>query len=280
MDVRSLPGIEALLAAALQEDLGRGDVTTRLTVPADRRGRAALVAKQDAVIAGLPLLEPIFRLAGGGVSVEPQIVDGDRVAPDTVICRLEGAARVLLSGERLGLNFLQQLSGVATLTRRFVDAVAGTKTRIADTRKTVPGLRLLQKYAVRVGGGINHRFGLDDGILIKDNHIAAAGGLGAAVRSARAGAPHGLKVEVECETLAQVDEALAAGADVVLLDNMGEKQLAQAVARIGGRAITEASGGVSLESVRSLAATGVDIISVGALTHSAPAIDISMGWES
>jgi nicotinate-nucleotide pyrophosphorylase (carboxylating) len=280
MDASTFPGIEALLAAALQEDLGRGDVTTRLTVPGDGRGRAALVAKQEALIAGLPLLEPIFRLAGGGVSVSAQVADGDRVAAETVICRLEGSARALLSGERLGLNFIQQLSGVATLTRRFVDAVAGTGVRIADTRKTVPGLRLLQKYAVRMGGGINHRFGLDDGILIKDNHIAAAGGLGAAVRSARAGAPHGLKIEVECDTLAQVDEALAAGADIVLLDNMGAEQLARAVALVAGRAITEASGGVNLDSVRALAATGVDIISVGALTHSAPAIDISMGWES
>jgi nicotinate-nucleotide pyrophosphorylase (carboxylating) len=169
---------------------------------------------------------------------------------------------------------------VATLTRRFVEAVAGTRARVTDTRKTVPGLRVLQKYAVRAGGGSNHRSGLDDGILIKDNHIAAAGGLAAAVGAARAGAPHGLVVEVECESLAQVDEALAAGAGIVLLDNMSLDELRQAVARVGGRALTEASGGVTLATVRQVAECGVDLISVGALTHSAPAVDISMGWVS
>ncbi len=193
---------------------------------------------------------------------------------------MSGPAWVLLSGERVALNFVQQLSGVATLTRRFVDAVAGTGVRIADTRKTVPGLRVLQRYAVRVGGGSNHRSGLDDGILIKDNHIAAAGGLTAAVCGARRGAPHGLKIEVECETLEQVDGALAASADVLLLDNMTTEQMRAAVQRIGGRALVEASGGIGLENVRRVAETGVDLISIGALTHSAPAVDISMGWRS
>jgi nicotinate-nucleotide pyrophosphorylase (carboxylating) len=279
MDACTLPGVEALLAAALNEDLGRGDVTTRLTVPAERSGAAFLTAKQAAVVAGLPLVESVFRLAGGGVEISFEARDGDSVSSGTILCRLRGPARVMLSGERVALNFLQQLSGVATLTRRFVEAVAGTRARIADTRKTVPGLRVLQKYAVRLGGGSNHRSGLDDGILIKDNHIAAAGGLSAAVRAARAGAPHGLKVEVECETLAQVDDAIASGADMILLDNMTPEQMRQGVARIGGRALVEASGGIRLDNVRSVAETGVDVISVGALTHSAPAVDISMGWE-
>jgi len=196
-----------------------------------------------------------------------------------VIASLTGPAAALLSGERVALNFLQQLSGIATLTREYVRAVHGTRARIIDTRKTLPGFRALAKYAVRMGGGGNHRSGLDDGILIKDNHIVAAGGLAAAVTRARRGAPHTLKVEVECATLAQVDEALAACADAVLLDNMSVKQMARAVHRIDGRAVVEASGCVSLANVRAVAETGVDLISVGALTHSAPAIDLSMKIE-
>lgn len=269
-----------MLAAALGEDLGRGDVTTRLTVPEGRTGKAFLTAKQDAVIAGLDLVAPVFELAGGGVTVRLEAGDGDQVRAGRVLARMEGSARALLMGERVALNFLQQLSGVATRTRSFVDAVVGTRARITDTRKTVPGLRVLQKYAVRVGGGSNHRSGLDDGILIKDNHIAAAGGLEAAVRLAKSGAPHGLKVEVECETLTQVDEALTAGADIILLDNMSVDEMRQAVRQIGGRALVEASGGIVLANVRTVAETGVDLISVGGLTHSAPAVDISMGWQS
>lgn len=269
-----------MLAAALCEDLGRGDVTTRLTVPDGRMGEAFLTAKQHAVIAGLDLVTPVFELAGGGVILRLEAADGDQVVPGRILARMKGPARVLLMGERVALNFLQQLSGVATHTRSFVDAVAGTTARITDTRKTVPGLRVLQKYAVRVGGGSNHRSGLDDGILIKDNHIAAAGGLGAAVGLAKSGAPHGLKVEVECETLAQVGEALTAGADIILLDNMSVDDMRQAVKQVGGRALVEASGGIVLANVRAVAETGVDLISVGALTHSAPAVDISMGWQS
>jgi len=275
-----LPGVEALLTAALDEDIGRGDVTTRLTVPEDRRGAAFLLAKEEAVVAGLPLIASVFRLAGGDVDVAYEAQESERVRAERVLCRMRGRARTLLSGERVALNFVQQLSGVATLTRRFVDAVAGTRARIVDTRKTVPGLRVLQKYAIRVGGGGNHRFGLDDGILIKDNHIAAAGGICAAVQSARAGAPHGLKIEVECDTLTQVDQALAAGADIVMLDNMSPELLREAVAKIGGRARVEASGGITLDNVRRVAETGVDLISIGALTHSARAVDISMGWAS
>jgi len=193
---------------------------------------------------------------------------------------IEGLASNLLIGERTALNFLQQLSGVATLTRRYVDAVVGTKARIIDTRKTTPGLRVLEKYAVRMGGGHNHRFGLDDGILIKDNHITAAGGVGAAVAAARRTAPHTLTIEVECGTLAQVDEALAAAADVIMLDNMSVEQMAAAVRKIGLRAIVEASGGVTLATVRAIAETGVDHISVGALTHSAPVLDIGLDFDS
>ena len=276
MDACTVPGVEALVAAAVLEDLGRGDVTTRLTVGDGVVADAVLLVKQDAVIVGLPLLESVFRAAGGGVTVSPCVAEGAVVTAGTDICRLAGRGRTLLAGERVALNFVQQLSGVATLVRKFVEAVAGTKARITDTRKTVPGLRVLQKYAVRIGGGANHRSGLDDGILIKDNHIVAAGGVAAAVSRARAGAPHGLKIEVECESRAEVEEALQAKADIILLDNMKPAELSQAVRQIAGAALVEASGGIHLKNVRAIAETGVDIISIGALTHSAPAIDISM----
>ena len=278
MSVFDLPSVRALIDAALAEDLGRGDLTTDLTVSEKARARAEVVAKQAGVLAGAPVAERIFAALAPRqtVAVERLIEDGQPFSAGTRVLSVAGSARVLLSGERTVLNFLQQLSGVATLTRRFVEAVSGTKARIVDTRKTTPGLRVLEKYAVRIGGGHNHRFGLDDGVLIKDNHIAAAGGIVAAVADARAGAPHTIRVECECTTLAEVDEALAAGADAILLDNMDPVMLADAVQRIGARALVEASGGVFLENVRAIAETGVDLISVGALTHSAPAIDLSM----
>ncbi len=276
MDLTALPGVADLVKAALAEDIGQGDLTTRLVVPEDAEAEAGIVARQDAVLAGLPLIGTVFELAGGGVQVELKCAEGDAVRAETAVCRLVGPATVLLAGERVALNFLQHLSGIATMTRRFVQTVAGTRARIADTRKTLPGLRALQKYAVRVGGGVNHRGGLDRGILIKNNHIAVAGGLGAAVRRARAGVPHWLRVEVECSSLEQVDEALAAGADAILLDNMAPADLATAVQRIGGRALVEASGGIGLDGVRAVAEAGVDIISIGALTHSAPAADLHM----
>jgi nicotinate-nucleotide pyrophosphorylase (carboxylating) len=210
------------------------------------------------------------------VTITHHVADGSAFAVGTKLVSVDGRAADLLTGERTALNFLQQLSGVATLTRQFVDAVAGTKARVVDTRKTTPGLRALEKYAVRMGGGHNHRLGLDDGILIKDNHIAAAGGVTAAVTAARREAPHAARVEVECTTPNQIDEALAAGADAILLDNMSVAQIASAVGWIAGRAVVEASGGVTLATVRAIAETGVDLISVGALTHSAPAIDLSM----
>jgi nicotinate-nucleotide pyrophosphorylase (carboxylating) len=276
MRVVDLPQIDAVLRAALEEDVGRGDITTRLTVPPNVRATGTLLAKQHGVLAGLPLVTRVFALIGGEVRVNLQAKDGDEFRAGTTLATVDGPAADLLVGERLALNFVQQLSGVATLTRRFVDAIAGTRARVIDTRKTTPGLRALEKYAIRMGGGTNHRSGLDDGILIKDNHITAAGGVTAALRAARAGAPHGLRIEIECATIAQVDEALIGGADAILLDNMSIAELADAVRHIRGRALVEASGGVTLDTIRAIADTGVDLISVGALTHSAPAVDISM----
>jgi nicotinate-nucleotide pyrophosphorylase (carboxylating) len=276
MDVFDLPAVDDLVKAAVAEDLGAGDITTWLTVPADIRGRAEIRAKEAAVIAGMPLIRKVCAVAGARIDVQERIVDGARVAPGEVLATLAGAARALLAIERVTLNFLQHLSGIATLTARFTAAVSGYQCRIVDTRKTTPGLRVIEKYAVRAGGGFNHRQRLDDGILVKNNHIAAGGGIGAALAAARVAAPHGLKIEVECRTMAEVTEALAAGADIILLDNMPVVQIAEAVRHIAGRAIVEASGGVSLANVRDVAATGVDMISVGALTHSAPAVDLHM----
>ncbi|MBI4514356.1 MAG: carboxylating nicotinate-nucleotide diphosphorylase [Deltaproteobacteria bacterium] len=274
-DALSLPGVADVIAAAVAEDLGHGDITTRLTVAASSRASAQIVAKQSGLLAGLPLVERVYALFGG-VTLDRHYADGDPLEEGAVVAVVSGNTRALLGGERVALNLLQHLSGIATLTAAFVQAVGDARCRIVDTRKTLPGLRLLEKYAVRVGGGANHRFNLADGILIKDNHIAAAGGVSAAVQSARAGAPHTLKIEVECTTLAQVDEALAAAADCILLDNMEVAAIAEAVQRIAGRALVEASGNMTLARVRAVAAAGVDLISVGALTHSAPAFDFSM----
>jgi len=280
MDIFSLPAVEKIVDLALAEDLGRGDLTTRLTVPTERRGYAEIVAKQEGLLAGMPLLRKVYeRLGGSLVTVSDELADGEMFLPGTTVASLSGSAAALLSGERVALNFLQHLSGVATLTHQFVSAVAGISVRILDTRKTTPGMRVLEKYAVRVGGGSNHRLGLDDGVLIKDNHIAAAGGIAPAVVQAWAGVPHTIRVQVECSNLAQIDEALAGGTDSILLDNMSPVELAAAVKHIGQRVLVEASGGVTLENVRAVAKTGVDMISVGALTHSAPAVDLSMKIE-
>jgi nicotinate-nucleotide pyrophosphorylase (carboxylating) len=280
MTVFDLPAVKTLIETALAEDLGRGDLTTSLTIGEDVRARAEIVAKQAGVIAGLPLLPRIFAIVGdGSVTVSSHVADGEEVRAAAVVATLAGAAQDLLVGERLSLNFLQHLSGIATTTRRFVVALRGTRARLVDTRKTTPGLRVLEKYAVRAGGGWNHRMGLDDGVLIKDNHIVAAGGVREAVERARAGAPHTVKVEVECADLSQLGDALAAGADVVLLDNMTLATMKEAVRRVNGRALLEASGGITLDTIRSVAETGVDLISVGALTHSAPALDLSMRVE-
>jgi nicotinate-nucleotide pyrophosphorylase (carboxylating) len=278
-DFFSHPDVAEVVAAALREDLGAGDITTRATVPPELHGEGVLVAREPCVVAGLPLVAMVYRQLGsesGAVVVETGVSEGQPARRGAEIARLRGPLATLLIGERVALNFVQSLSGTATLTRRFVDAVAGTGAMILDTRKTAPGLRLLQRYAVRAGGGRNHRFGLGDGVLIKDNHIAACGSVREAVERARASAPHGLRIEIECETLAQVDEALAAGADVLLLDNMTPRGVERARRRISGRARIEVSGGITLENVRRYAASGAELISVGRLTHSAPAVDIAL----
>ncbi len=280
MDVFRLPAVENLIRAGLAEDLGRGDLTTRLTVGPEVGGRAEIVAKQAGVLAGAPIVERVFAcLAASAAVVEVLADEGAAFAAGDVLLRLRGPAADLLEGERLALNFLQRLCGVATASRRFAEAVAGTEARVVDTRKTTPGFRVLEKYAVRMGGCFNHRGGLDDGILIKDNHIAAAGGIGAAVAGARAGAPHTIKIEIECTNAEEVAAALTAGVDIILLDNMSVDELRAAVKQIDGAVMVEASGGVNLDTVRSIAETGVDVISVGALTHSAGAIDLSMRLE-
>ncbi|MBL8141960.1 MAG: carboxylating nicotinate-nucleotide diphosphorylase [Acidobacteria bacterium] len=265
------------VARALAEDLGgAGDVTSAATIGAGVQARAILVARAAGVIAGLPLVVETCRQVDAGILVGLSASDGDMVEAGAVVATLTGPAQGILTAERTALNFVGHLSGIATATRRLVDAVAGTRARIADTRKTTPGLRALEKYAVRCGGGVNHRFGLDDAVLIKDNHIVAAGGVGAAVRAARTHASHMVTIEVEVDTLAQLDEALDAGAQVVLLDNMSPADLAIAVMRIGGRAVAEASGGITLEGVRAVAEAGVDVISSGWITHSAPRLDVAL----
>jgi nicotinate-nucleotide pyrophosphorylase (carboxylating) len=268
--------IDRLIEQALLEDIHTGDITTQAVVPESRPASARLVAKEHLVVAGLATAARVFKILDSEINFTPCLTDGDKAAPGTIIATVHGEAAQLLMGERVALNLLQRMCGIATLTADFVAAVAGTKARIVDTRKTTPGLRQLEKYAVRVGGGINHRTGLYDGVLIKENHIVAAGGITEAIRRARAYIPHTLKIEIETETLTQVDEALAAGADIIMLDNMSLDEMRTAVTSIGSKALVEASGGVNLERVRAIAETGVDIISVGALTHSPRAMDISM----
>ncbi|MBM3456965.1 MAG: carboxylating nicotinate-nucleotide diphosphorylase [Armatimonadetes bacterium] len=271
--------IEEHVARALAEDVGIGDVTTQCIVSDDARGRAVVVAREAGVVAGLPLVELVYGRLDGRVQVARLVQEGSAVSVGCRVAVLVGPTRALLSGERVALNYLQYLSGIATRTAALVGAVHGTRARIVDTRKTVPGLRALAKYAVRQGGGTNHRFGLFDGVLIKDNHIAASGGVREAVCRARAVASHLLRIEVEADSLAQVREALDAGADVILLDNMGPDQLREAVELCRGRARTEASGGITAQNIRAVAETGVDLISVGALTHSVTALDLGLDWE-
>ncbi|MBI3812264.1 MAG: carboxylating nicotinate-nucleotide diphosphorylase [Nitrospirae bacterium] len=268
--------LRVIVERALKEDLGSGDLTTRLLFPKSIQAEAVIQVKQEAILAGLPVAEAVFKKLDPRLKFKALAQDGDRVKPGTIIARLEGDGRSLLKGERVALNFLQHLSGIATLTGRFAEAVHGTQVKILDTRKTTPGLRSLEKYAVRMGGGRNHRMNLSDGILIKDNHLALAGNLKTAVQQTRKKAPRGFKVEVETTNPTEVEKALAAKADIILLDNMTVPQLKEAVLLINGQALTEASGGVHLNNVREMAAAGVDFISIGALTHSAPAVDISM----
>lgn len=276
MDVLITPQIEQLLKIALEEDIGAGDITTLSTVAAEASGVGRFRAKRDCVVAGLFLLEKIFSLLDAAVKVRPLSRDGDRVAKGTVVAEARGPVRALLMGERTALNFLQRLSGTATLARHFVDAVKEFPCKIIDTRKTTPGLRTLEKYAVRMGGATNHRLGLYDAAIVKDNHIAASGSIAKAVEEIRRQSPFMARIEVECANLEQVEEALAARADVIMLDNMTTKEMAEAVKFIGKRAWVEASGGITLERVREVAQAGVDFISIGALTHSAPAVDFNM----
>ncbi|MBI5014035.1 MAG: carboxylating nicotinate-nucleotide diphosphorylase [Deltaproteobacteria bacterium] len=271
---------DRVLRAALEEDVGTGDVTTLCSVPAGARTRACLVAKEPLRLAGLPGFVRTFELLGAGdLSWDLHAADGDDLAAGIRVLDVEGDARRLLTGERTALNLLQRLSGIATMTARWCRHLEGTAAQLVDTRKTTPGLRALEKYAVRVGGARNHRTGLFDGVLLKENHLRAAGGIGPAVAAARARAPHTLRVEVEVTTLAELDEALASGADAVLLDNMDLATLVKAVTRTGGRALLEASGGVTEERLRTIAETGVDLVSAGALTHSARAVDLSFLFE-
>ena len=268
------------IEAALAEDLGRaGDITTAATIPASAQAEAVIAARKRGVVAGLPLAEAAFRALDPSIRFDAAVADGTRVSPGDVVARMSGPARPILSAERVALNYLGHLSGIATAAAAFSDLVSHTRAKIADTRKTTPGLRVFEKYAVRCGGGVNHRFGLDDAVLIKDNHIAVAGGIGPALRAAKAASGHLVKVEIEVDTLDQLDEVLAEGADAVLLDNMTPDVLAEAVRRIGGRMIAEASGGVTLDTVKAIAESGVDLISTGWITHSAPVLDLGLDIE-
>ncbi|MFS8796999.1 carboxylating nicotinate-nucleotide diphosphorylase [Synechococcus sp. R70.1] len=267
---------EETLCAWLWEDLGHGDLTSELTLPPGVEGEAVILAKEPGILAGLEIAQRVFRLVDPQVQFAPKVEEGASVAAGQEVVQLKGSLRGILAAERLALNLLQRLSGIATLTRTYVEALRGTSAQLLDTRKTTPGLRALEKYAVRVGGGKNHRFGLFDGILIKENHIRGAGGISAAIQRAKAGAPHHLKVEVEVRNLQELEEALAAGADLILLDNFPLEQIRAAVQRVGGKVPLEVSGNMNLERARQAAEAGVDYISVGALTHSAKALDLSL----
>jgi nicotinate-nucleotide pyrophosphorylase (carboxylating) len=268
--------IEAV-KAALNEDLGRqGDITSAATIPPDARAAAAFGARKAGVLAGLPIVDGAFRAVDPSIRFSPLLRDGSRVAAGAVIARVEGNARAILAAERVALNYLCHLSGIATATTALVDRVKHTKAKILDTRKTTPGLRAFEKYAVRCGGGVNHRFGLYDAVLIKDNHIAIAGGVARAIRAARAAVGAGVKVEVEVGNLGQLAEAMTEGPDIVMFDNMPLDEMREAVRIVGGRSVTEASGNVTLETVAAIAETGVDTISSGWITHSAPALDIGL----
>jgi nicotinate-nucleotide pyrophosphorylase (carboxylating) len=272
--------LEETVRRALAEDIDRGDVTTEACVSPSAMGSATVVARERLVVCGLPVLEEVYAQVDALVDVEPLVMDGDRVEPGTAIAAVSGPAVSILLGERVALNFMQRLTGVSTMTRRFVDAIpAGSRTRITDTRKTTPGLRAFERYAVRCGGGFNHREDLGAAVLIKDNHIAAAGGCRQAIERAKAYAPHTARIECEVDTRAQLDEALDAGADIVMLDNFDDDEVRDALPVIGDRAIVEVSGGITLERVATLGTLGVDVISVGALTHSSPSSDLGLDWD-
>jgi nicotinate-nucleotide pyrophosphorylase (carboxylating) len=267
--------VSALIRSALEEDIGCGDITSSLIITEEHRSKAHIIAKDSFVLAGLPFVSEVFRILDASLSFRTFFKDGDQATKGDIIAEISGRTRSILSGERVSLNILQRLSGVATLTHSYVEIIRGTKARIVDTRKTTPCLRFMEKYAVRIGGGSNHRFGLFDGILVKDNHIRAAGSIKKALAMAKHG-HHLLRTEVEVETLDELREAMDGSADVVMLDNMPVQLMKEAVKIAGGKVLLEASGNVSIETVRSIAETGVDFISVGALTHSAPSTDISL----
>jgi nicotinate-nucleotide pyrophosphorylase (carboxylating) len=271
-----MEAVRKIIRRALEEDIRSGDVTTSAALKGSETGLATALAKEDLVVAGMDVFREVFRLRDGGLLFETGLIDGAWAPRGTILATVSGSLASILTAERVALNLFQRMCGIATLTKQFVDAVAGTKAKILDTRKTMPGLRILDKYSVRAGGGRNHRYGLYDGVLIKDNHIEAAGGIAEAVRRVRGQTPLMVKIEVEVKDLAEVEEALAAGADVIMLDNMPVHGMKQAVQLIGGKALVEASGNVTLATVRAIAETGVDLISAGVLTHSVRAADISL----
>ena len=271
--------IDEIIINALKEDIGTGDITTNTTIPEDKTAFGRFIAVEDGIICGLDVCERVFKILDENIEFTPNKKDGESVAQGEIIAAVAGNARNVLTAERTALNILQRMSGIATQTAKAVEQVAGTKAKIADTRKTTPGLRVLEKYAVKIGGGTNHRFNLADGILIKDNHIVAAGGIINAVERARANAPHTLKIEVECETMKNVGDAITAKADIIMLDNMSNEDMKKAVDFINGRAVTEASGNMGDKDSRAVAETGVDIISIGALTHSVRSLDISLKFN-
>lgn len=273
------PQVEQIITLALNEDIGTGDITTLSTIPENKTAIGRFVAKEDMIICGIDLAEHIFKRVDPSIEMKANFKDGDTVKKGDVIAVVSGNAQNVLTGERTALNFMQCLTGIATRTHASVAEVAGTNAKITDTRKTTPGLRVLEKYAVRVGGGTNHRFNLADGVLIKDNHIAVSGGIKTAVKNARAVIPHTLKIEVEVETKEQLAEALDAGADIIMLDNMSNELMRECVGIVAGRALVEASGNMGEKSLREVAETGVDIISIGALTHTVKAADISLKFK-
>ena len=272
----SIHTLNRLIDLALEEDIGTGDITTETLIPASAEGEAVIIAKEPLVLAGMPLAQAVFRRLDPTIMFSEELSEGASVTPQTCILKIQGRLQPLLTGERTALNFLQRLSGIATHVRRYVDDMPTTSIRLVDTRKTTPGWRALEKYAVRIGGAANHRMSLSDGILIKDNHVAICGGIRAALEKARHAAPHTLKLEIEVSTPAEAREAAEAGADIIMLDNMGPETIRKAVRLIDGRALVEVSGGVNRDNLAALSASGVDIVSVGALTHSAVAVDISM----
>lgn len=273
--------VARVVAAALEEDLATaGDLTTAAIIPPAAHGSGRIVARTAGTVAGLAIAGTVFDHLDGQVTVDPQVTDGARVTAGTTLARLSGSTAAILTGERTALNLLGHLSGIATATRTVVDALEGLTTTVADTRKTTPGLRALEKYAVRCGGGRNHRFGLHDAVMLKDNHLVAAGSITAAVARVRASVGHTVSVTVEVDRLDQIDEALAAGVDVLLLDNLDAAALTEAVARVDGRAVTEASGGITADGARRLAASGVDVLSLGWLTHSAPQLDVALDLDA